>query len=377
MSAARPEPSLEPPIERWLRSHADAVALLLVGLGLMARLRAAHGAFFTPDEALHLRIAASRSLWETYRGSLGNAHPPLFLFLLHGWQRIAQSDWQLRLLPVACGTGFLWFAYRWAVSAFGQACGLVTLAYLSFLPSVVLISSELRAYALLLCLIAAALVALERAWATGSASWLWLSSGLTALAILTHYAAFRFAAAVFAYAAARMLIERRPRRFVAVWMAGQAALLALAAFLIVSHVASLRGSPLEREVQRTWLRESYWLGSESAPRFLVRQTLALFQYLFSSPAAGAVALVLFLGGTAWLASRRSAKAILLAAPFLVAAAGGLLAIYPYGGTRHSVDLSLFACAGAGIALARLAGERLWVAIAVAGVLVAAGFVVSG
>ena len=174
-----------------------------------------------------------------------------------------------------------------------------------------------------------------------------------------------------------MLIERRPRRFIAVWMAGQAALLVLAVFLIVSHVAGLRGGPLEREVQRTWLRESYWLGPESATRFLVRQTLALFQYLFSSPAAGAVALTLFLGGTAWLASRRSAQAILLAVPFLVAAAGGLLAIYPYGGTRHSVDLSLFACAGAGIALARLAGERLWVAIAVAGVLVAAGFVVSG
>lgn len=377
MSAVSSETSTEPPVERWLRAHADAVALLLVGLGLIARLRAAHGPFFTPDEVIHLRIAASPSFLETYRASLGNSHPPLFYFLLHAWRRVAESDWQLRLLPVVCGTAFLWSAYRWAVSTFGQACGLVTLAYLSFLPSIVLISSELRAYALLLWLIAAALVALERTFADGFTPRLWLFSGLTALALLTHYAAFRFAAAAFAYAGARILMERRPRRFVAAWAAGQAALAGLAAFLIASHVSRLRGSPLEEEVQSTWLRESYWLGSGSPVRFFARQTLSLFQYLFSSPAPGAVALVLFLGGVVWLAARRRASAILLAVPLLLAAVGGLLAIYPYGGTRHSVDLSLFACAGAGVALARLAAERLWIAIALAGVLVAAGFIVSG
>ena len=377
MSPARPAPSAEPPIERWLQSHADAVALVFVALGLAARLRAAHAPFLAPDEALHLRLAGSGSLLATYRNSLGNAHPPLFLFLLNGWRRIAQSDFQLRLLPVAFGTAFLWSAYRWATALFGKAAGLTTLGYLAFLPSVVLVSSELRAYALLLWLIAAALYALERAFANRSEGRLALASGLTALALLTHYAAFRFAAAAFAYALARILIERRPRRFVVVWAAGQAAVAAVAAFLLTSHVSRIRGSPMEREAQTTWLRESYLLGSENPLRFLTRQTLALFRGLFSSPTAGVVALVLLIFGIAWLAARRKPAAILLAVPFLLAAAGGLLAIYPYGGTRHSVDLSIFACAGAGVALARLAGERLWVAIAVAGVLVAAGFVVSG
>ena len=316
-------------------------------------------------------------MWATYRASLGNAHPPLFFLLLHGWRRVAETGWQLRLLPVACGTAFLWAAYRWAASTFGLASGLITLAFLSFLPSVVLVSSELRGYALLLLLIAAALCALERAFARKSPARLVLFTLLAALALLTHYVAIRFIAAAFAYAAARIAIDRPPRRFVAAWAAGQVALAALLAFLFASHLSHLRGSSLEREAQTTWLRESYRSASEGPLRFLGRQTLALFQFLFSSPAAGAVALILFLGGAAWLALRRRPSAILLGVPFVLAAAGGLLALYPYGATRHSADLALFASAGTSVALARLSGERLWVAVAVAAVLVAAGFAVSG
>ena len=377
MTAARPEPLSPPPIERWLRSHADAVALLLVLLGLLARLRAVSRSFLMPDELLHLKLAGSESLLATYRASLGNAHPPLFFLLLHGWRAIAQSEWQLRLLPVACGTLFLWFGYRWASGVFGKPCGLVTLAYLCFLPSVVLVSSEIRAYALLLCLMAAALMALERALNTGSRAWLGLFSGLAALALLTHYAAFRFLAAAAVYAVARMAGERRSRGFVAVWAAGQLALAGVAAFLFASHISRLRGSPLEREVRDTYLRDSFLQGSQSALTFFARQTMALFQFLFSSPASGVVALALLLGATVWLAARGRPSAILLSVPFVLAVAGGLLAVYPYGGTRHSVDLSLFACAGVGVALTRLGGERFWVAIAVAGVLIAAGFLVSG
>ena len=364
-------------LERRIAAHPDGVALLILALGLVARLRAARSPFVTPDELLHLRLAASPDLWATYRASLGNAHPPLFFLLLHGWRRVAETGWQLRLLPVACGTAFLWAAYRWAASTFGLASGLITLAFLSFLPSVVLVSSELRGYALLLLLIAAALCALERAFARKSPARLGLFTLLAALALLTHYVAIRFIAAAFAYAAARIAIDRPPRRFVAAWAAGQAALAALLAFLFASHLSHLRGSSLEREAQTTWLRESYRSASEGPLRFLGRQTLALFQFLFSSPAAGAVALVLFLGGTAWLALRRRPSAILLGVPFVLAAAGGLLALYPYGATRHSADLTLFASAGTSVALARLSGERLWVAVAVAAVLVAAGFAVSG
>lgn len=395
MTSARREALAKPPVERWLAAHATTVALLFVLLGLLARLRAAHAPFQSPDEVLHLRIASSESLGATYRESLGNAHPPLFFFLLWGWRHLAHSDWALRILPVALGTAFLWSAWRWTRSVLGDACGLLTLGCLCFLPAIVLVTSELRAYALLLFLLASALWALESAFATGSAARIGLFTLLGGLALATHYSAFRVLTAASVYAAARILAVRRgrrfvaaspprrfiaaspPRRFIVAWAAGQAALASLAAFFLWTHAARLRGSPLEREVRETWLRDCYWRAGESAAGFVARQTLALFQYLFSARAAGAAALLLFAGGVVWIATRRPALAALLAIPFVLASAGGLLAVYPYGGTRHSADLALFACSGTAAALTRATGERLWVAVAAAAALLAGGFLVSG
>src|SRR6202007_3368562 len=112
-------------------------------------------------------------------------------------------------------------------------------------------------------------------------------------------------------------------------VAGQAALGALAAFFVVTHIAHLRGSPLEQEVQGTWLQESFLRPGQGAAAFLAQRPLSGFQYFFSTKAGGAVALVLFASGVAWLVLRRMPIAILLAVPFALAAAGGLLALYPY------------------------------------------------
>jgi uncharacterized membrane protein len=364
------------PGERWLLSHADAAALLLVTLGLAARLLAARAPFFGPDESLFLQIASAPDLPGAYRVSLGNAHPPLFPLLLHFWKPLAGSEWQLRLLSVAFGTAFLWAAFRWAGALFGKTSALVALALLAFLPSLVILSAQLRGYALMLWLMAAALTALERAFEEGSAWRLGLFTAFTGLSLLTHYSALWFTLSVFVYATVRAGSERSPRRFVLAWVTSQAAIAALCLFLYVTHVSSLRGGALEQEAQTLWLRAGYFHpGQESALRFLARQTVALFQFLFSTPVAGIVALGLLLGAIAWLAGRRRPSAILLLLPFLFSAAAGLLGRYPYGGTRHSIDLVPFACAGIGVALARLSAERPWVAIAVAAVLAPAGFVV--
>ena len=377
MSAPPGTSAAAPTLERWLEEHADGVALLFVVVGLLARLRAADAPFLQPDEVLHLRIASAPTLADLYRLSLTNAHPPLFYVLLRGWRHVAHSDWALRLLPAAFGIAFLWSAWRWAAGTLGRACGLITLACVAFLPSVVVVSTELRGYALLLWAIGSALWALEEAFAARSVRMLWLFTGLSAVALATHYSAFRFLAGVFVYAAARLALERPPRRFLLAWTAGQVLLCALAVFFYATHLVHLRGSPLEQEVQGTWLQEAFLRQGQGPVAFLARRTLSLFQYFFSTKAGGAVALALFAGGVAWLAVRRMPIAILLAVPFALAAAGGLLAIYPYGGTRHDVDLALFAYAGTGLALARLTGERLWAAVAVAAALVVSGFLVSG
>jgi uncharacterized membrane protein len=350
--------------------------MLVVALALTARMLAARGAYLMPDEALHLRVAGASTLAETYRSSRATAHPPLFMFLLHFWKPVAASEWQSRLLPVAIGGPFLWAAYRWVRRLFGTSAALAALVLLAFLPSLVLLSAELRGYALLLWLTAAALGALERALQTRSPLWMAVYGILAGLALLSHYAAVWFIAAAFVYAAARLRGDRPPGRVVAAWAASEAFLAALLVFLYVTHVSRLHGGALETEARNDWLRTSYFHPErEGALEFLGRQTLALFQYFFSTRVGGVLALALFLGAVAWLAVKRQPSAILLALPFLLAAATGLADVYPYGGTRHAAGLTLFAAAGVGCAVTRLSGNRLWIVLLLFAVLVPAGFAV--
>jgi hypothetical protein len=143
-------------------------------------------------------------------------------------------------------------------------------------------------------------------------------------------------------------------------------------------VARLRGGALEAEARSTWLREGYFDGGAQGPvAFLWRQTSSLFHYVFSSTVAGTVAFGLFVFAVAVLARRRQPAAMLLGLPLALAAAGGLLAVYPYGGTRHSIDLVPFLAAGVGLGLSRLTGERRWVVLAAAAALAPAAFLAAG
>jgi uncharacterized membrane protein len=350
--------------------------MLVVALGLVARMLAARGAYLMPDEALHLEVAGARTLAETYARSRTTAHPPLFMFLLHFWKPLSASEWQSRLLPVAIGGPFLWAAYRWIRRLFGTSAALATLVLLAFLPSLVLLSAELRGYALLLWLTAAALGALERALQTRSPLWMAVYGILGGLALLSHYAAVWFIAAAFVYTAVRLRGDRPPGRVVAAWAASEALLAALLVLLYVTHVSRLHGGALETEARTDWLRTSYFHPErEGALEFLGRQTLALFQYFFSTRVGGILALALFLGAVAWLAVKRQPSAVLLALPFLLAAAAGLADVYPYGGTRHAAGLTLFAAAGVGFAVTRLSGNRLWIVLLLFAALVPAGFAV--
>jgi 4-amino-4-deoxy-L-arabinose transferase-like glycosyltransferase len=365
-------------LDRWLAEHASGVAAAVVALGAAARLLAARGPFLSPDEVLHLQIAGAGNALAVYRDSLHNAHPPLFVLLLHYWKAAAGSDWALRLLPVLFGTLFLAAAWGWARRAVGENAGLLTLVLVALLPSVVGVSAELRGYALLLCMVAAALWALERSLAEGSPAWMAAFGAFGALALLSHYAAFRFAAAALVYAALRLRADPGRRRLAPAWAASAAFLAATALWLASAHVARLRGGALEAEARATWLRESYFRpGEDGVGAFLWRQTLSLFHYLFSSTATGLVALGLFLLGIALLARTRSPAALLLALPLALGAAGGLAGVYPYGGTRHSIDLAPFAAAGAAVGLSRLTGERRWVALAAALALAPAAFLAAG
>lgn len=365
-----------PPGRRWIRPD-HAAALVLVTLGLAARLLVARRSFVLSDETLHLYLASPESLLEVYQWSLTNAHPPLFFILLGFWRRVVGVGWELCLLPAAFGAAFLWVAYLWARSLAGLASSLSTLALLAFLPQLVLLSAELRGYSLALLLVAGALVAFERGLRENAPGWVALSAVSMGLALGTHYLAVRSAAALFAYGAVRLLGRPSPRPVVRAWVASQAALAALFLFFYATHVSKLRGGGMERHAQSEWLRAAYLQAEDGPLAFALRQGASLFRFLFTSPAGALAALVLVLAGLAVAARERRPAALLLALPFVLAAAGGVLRLYPYGGTRHSIDLALYACAAIGIAVGRLTGDRLWVPLVLAGALAPAAFVLAG
>jgi len=201
---------------------------------------------------------------------------------------------------------------------------------------------------------------------------------LGGLALLSHYAALRFAAAAFVYSAVRLAAGPRPRRLVAAWAAAFAVLGAVTVWLARTHLTRLRGGALEAEARSSWLAESYYRPGEENPfLFLVRQTISLFHYLFSSTGAGAVAFLLFVAGVVRLAKGRPPSSLLVSLPLAGAMAAGLLDLYPYGGTRHSIDLVLFTAAGASVGLSFLTGQRRWVVALAAAALAPAAFLAAG
>src|ERR1700733_11897560 len=86
--------------EKYFQSHSGQVAASILLLGFLARLWKASGTFLNLDEAMHFLAANKPSLAEAYQASLGLAHPPLLILLLHVWRHVGTSELVLRLPSV-------------------------------------------------------------------------------------------------------------------------------------------------------------------------------------------------------------------------------------------------------------------------------------
>ena len=333
----------------------------------MARLFAASGIFLNPDEALHFRLANQLTLALAYEASLTASHPPLFTFLLYFWREMGTSELWLRLPSVLAGTVFCWMFYKWLSKAAGSLAGLIGLLFVALLSPIILIAAEVRQYALLLVFLVSALYFLDEAFAEKSLSRMAAFSLCLYLAMLFHYSAFLFAAALGIYALFRIVTERPPASLVAVWAIGQFGGLALAAFLYRTHLSKL-GVGDSRTALQGWMSEFYLLRSYFDPahdnpvKFLVGHSFGVFQYFFGQLAVGDVMGIVFLVGVGLLLrgkespkDRTSSRrlGIFLLIPFAIAGALSLAHLYPYGGTRHMAFLIIPAVAGVSVAIARL------------------------
>ncbi len=375
------------PFRERLRSgaHSDLLAATVVAAGFCWRLWLAQATFFNTDEAWHFSVANQNSLLAAYRASLTLAHPPLLIFILYFWKHLGTSDIFLRLPGVLAGATFCWVFYKWLMVLFGRRavawCGLI---FAAFLPPMIVLSSELRQYSWMLLFAISAAYFLEHALDENSATPMLLSSLCLWLALLSHYSAFLFAASLGIYAILRIIQRPPANAVIASWATGQAIGVALAVFLVKTHVSKLGavypGDPLRR-FGDFYLADVYFhAGKESLPHFLYRGTFGIFRFICAQRTAGHLTTVLFLVGVVLLLGskndsaqpqRRRLLALLLVLPFFVNWIAVVAGVYPYGRTRQCVFLVLFGLAGVSYCLARISGSRVWLASCLAGTIVAA------
>jgi hypothetical protein len=354
------------------RKHADGVAALLVLIGFLWRLWQARATFLNTDEAWHFAVANQSSLAAAYRASLTLAHPPLLVFILYFWKSLGTSNLMLRLPGVLAGSVFCWVFYKWLVRVAGHTNALVGLVLACFLPPMIVLSTELRQYSWMLMFAVAAAYFLEVAVAENSVKAMSLSCASLYLAMLSHYAAFLFAAALGTYALARMWAQRPRNTVVGSWVVGQAVGLGIAGALYSTHISKLSAVyPVAEPLQRFgdfYLSDWYFhAGRDRLLPFLYRGTFGVFRFIFGQTGIGQVAAVLFLAGvlTLLLSKQRSSKemlpglvALLLATPFALNWIAVVAGLYPYGRTRQCMFLALFALPGVAVALARIVGNSI-------------------
>jgi len=366
----------------WFDGHATQAAVGVTLLGFLVRLWAASGTFLNPDEALHFRLANQPSLDLAYKASLTASHPPLLTFLLYFWRAVGTSELWLRLPLILASVAFCWLFYRWLRNAAGDLAGFIGLLFVSFLPPIVLLSAEIRQYPLLLAFLAGALYFLDDSFTKQSSPRMAAFTLCLYLAMLSHYSAFLFAAALGIYALLRIFRERPPARLALVWTIGQLGALVLAIFLYKTHISKL-GLGESRTALQGWmseffLRRSYFDPAHDNPLlFLVGHSFGVFQYCFGQLAVGDAAGVLFVVGVALLggknfpcgptSSRRLGIFLLL--PFVVASVASLAHVYPYGGTRHVAFLIIPGVAGVSVAITQLTSRRWSRAVALASLIV--------
>ena len=343
----------------WIETHAAPTVLIIIAVGGALRADVAASTYFQADEAWHALAANQKTLKQAYTHSTHLAHPPLFILALHFWVYLGHTEFVLRLLPVLAGTASLWFAYLWLAEWMGRAPAVLGVSLLSFSPTLIALTAELRQYSFLLLFQFAALYYLERLVKEKTARLAFGYALALALALLSHYSAVWLALSAGGYVLWQIVRGRIPRRVVYAWLGSQSAVALMALLLFVTHITKLERDSFE------YLQHAFYQpATESLAHFLVRGTVGTFAYLFGSIWVGAFMLGLYSLGVCFIFSGhygagRSGVAILCVLPFVLAGLAGILGVYPFGGGpgRQVAFLYPFALAPALLAATILA-QRL-------------------
>ncbi len=360
------------PLPDRRRQHLlDCLAIVLVAVALLLRIRAAYLPGLNYDEALALFQANQGSLRELLAVSFReSAHPPLYLIFLRAWLFFGQSELWIRLLSVLAAAPALWFCYRWILRIAGESEALIALLFAAFSPTLIDLTSQARPYSLLLLFLFGTLYYMSVSLKNDKPRPLAVSLILLCLAILTHYSALWVSIALVMFGSVLMFCRRERSRLLSIWLIGIAFIASIYAILYVFQISSLHGGQMEQFATSVWLSQSYYVAAAlTRASFLLKGTKSLFCYLFQPDPIGIVCLgafVIFLGGFLVRVVLLKGKDSLLelgwmGVPpliFALAALAGLRSLYPFGGSRHDAYLLPFVLYPVSWVFARLIMRRV-------------------
>lgn len=342
-----PQPSPEPIPQRFSFAAADALALGIVALGFWLRLGSIRDYWNNADEGIYYHIAhAPSAIANTIIA--GNAHPPLYYYLLRAVASVSDEFVWLRVPALVFGTLSIITLYRLGARIGGAACGIAAAGVLALSPGAIELSQVARPYALQLFLLIGGTSALLGYWQNRRSRVLVGYSLWMLAAALTHYSSFLVLAG-FGVALGGAAIGRHfsARELRALAMA-HAPVLLLCVALYSYHVEPvLLDSAMRREAQSSWLGEYFAAG----PLALWQNFLGVFGYLGGCTLSGVGSIVFLISLGACLHRKRFALVGMCLSVVLVAVAASALAVYPFGGTRHSAYLAPFLALPIGMAAA--------------------------
>jgi 4-amino-4-deoxy-L-arabinose transferase-like glycosyltransferase len=346
--------------EELMNNHARTVAAIVAISGLVWRLYYSSIFYLNPDEAMHYTLAATdwHGLVGFYRHATRTYHPPLFLPVLQGMLFFGRSEWLLRLVPALAGALFPWFIMLWLQRFTSNAAALCAQLLLTFSPSLIILSTEVRAYTLAFLFFSICLLLLEEALDRGSSRCMIWCHVFLYLAILSEYCVIWFVGALGIYALLRLWKGRASRDLTMVWVLGQLLALGLYLFLYFTHVSQFSHSAVQ-DMYSTWLQDGIPQSHQNLLVFALKGTRRQFSYLFQVRWLAWAGVIIFpLGVLKLWKDRFPLHATLLVLPFCLACLGAILHLFPYGETRHSAILGIAIAASLGVAIASLTKKHI-------------------
>ena len=343
-----------------MNTHTVGTGVAIIICGFLWRLYYAANFYLNPDEALHYMVAAHdwRGLVGFYQTATRVLHPPLFIIVLREVLLFGHSERMLRLVPLVAGALFPWFVMLWVRRFAGNAAGLCAQLLLTFSPTLIDLSTEVRAYTLAFLFLSISLVLLEEALDRGRTGYMAWFICFLYLAILTEYCVAWFAVALGIYALIRLWRSPGPRGVRIVWIVGQLGALGIYVFLYVTQVLRSSHSGL-LGMYDTWLRGGFPQLNQHLVVFALKGSFRQFKYMLQIPLLALLGAIAFPYGLYQLwRNKAPLYAVLIILPFFVACLGAILRVFPFGATRHTAILGIAIATSLGAVVASITRNRV-------------------